>query len=257
MSESSSVPVISGCEPWSHIAAAADAPGALIIHGFTGAPASMRSLAEAFAAAGFHVELPRLPGHGTSLADMKSTSWADWIGEAEAAYQRVAARSNKIVVAGLSMGGALTLRLGADHPEIAGLVCVNPATQPSPDLVAAVSAMIDSGTDEIPGIGNDIADPDETEVAYTMVPLRPLLSFFVDGLTPLVDTYPTSLPPLLLMNSPQDHVVEPAQAEFLAGAYGATVERVMLERSFHVATQDYDREMIEERAVQFARRVTS
>jgi carboxylesterase len=63
--------------------------------------------------------------------------------------------------------------------------------------------------------------------------------------------------PLLLMNSPQDHVVDPAQAEFLASTYGGPVERVTLERSYHVATQDYDRDLISERAVAFARRVTS
>ncbi|MGH9037242.1 MAG: hypothetical protein ACRD0O_15895, partial [Acidimicrobiia bacterium] len=34
------------------------------------------------------------------------------------------------------------------------------------------------------------------------------------------------------------------------------VERVMLERSFHVATLDYDRDLIVERVVEFALRVT-
>jgi carboxylesterase len=217
----------------------------------------MRSLAEAFAAAGFHVELPRLPGHGTSVVDMKATSWADWSAAVEDAYRRLADRSTKVVVAGLSMGGSLTLRLGADHPEIAGLVCVNPATQPSPDMVNAVTATLESGTDEFPAIGSDIADPGQTEIAYAATPLRPLLSLMVDGLTPLVDTYPTSRQPLLLLNSPQDHVVDPAQAEFLAATYGGPVERVTLERSYHVATQDFDRDLIEERAVAFARRVTS
>ena len=50
--------------------------------------------------------------------------------------------------------------------------------------------------------------------------------------------------PLLLLNSPQDHVVEPAQAEYLAEQYGGPVERITLERSYHVATQDYDKELI-------------
>jgi carboxylesterase len=257
MSDASSAPVIAGCEPWSHIAEVADAPGALVIHGFTGAPASMRSLAAAFATAGFHVELPLLPGHGTSVDDMKTTSWSDWLGEAEDAYQRLSARCSKVVVAGLSMGGALTLRLGADHPEIAGLVCVNPATQASHDMIGLVRATIEAGTDEFPAIASDIADPDQTEIAYASTPLRPLLSLLVDGLTPLSDTYPTTRAPLLLMNSPQDHVVEPAQAEFLAGTYGGRLERVTLEHSFHVATQDFDRGLIEERAVAFARGVTS
>ena len=34
----------------------------------------MRGVAEAFAAAGYHVELPRLPGHGTAIDDMLTTA---------------------------------------------------------------------------------------------------------------------------------------------------------------------------------------
>jgi carboxylesterase len=63
--------------------------------------------------------------------------------------------------------------------------------------------------------------------------------------------------PLLLMNSPQDHVVQPEQAEYLAGAYGGSVERITLERSFHVATQDFDKDIIVEAALAFAERVTA
>ena len=63
--------------------------------------------------------------------------------------------------------------------------------------------------------------------------------------------------PLLLMNSPQDHVVEPAQAEFLADNYGGPVERITLDRSYHVATRDYDRELIEKSTTEFAARVTA
>ena len=35
------------------------------------------------------------------------------------------------------------------------------------------------------------------------------------------------------------------------------VERVTLERSYHVATMDYDKDLIIERSVAFARKVTS
>ena len=69
-------PIIPGAEPWSHVATDG-APGALCIHGFTGNPGSMRGVAEAFAAAGFHVELPMLPGHGTHMDDMLPTGWPD------------------------------------------------------------------------------------------------------------------------------------------------------------------------------------
>lgn len=248
--------LIPGAEPWSHVGTGPH--GVLVVHGFTGNPGSMRGLAEAFAAAGFHVEMPLLPGHGTTVDDMLPTRWADWSAAAEAAYQALAARCEKVVVAGLSMGGALTLRLGADHPEIAGLVCVNPATQPqAPEVVAMLQGMIDGGTDRMPAIGSDIADPDAHESAYDATPLAPLLSLVQDGLAPLGDEYPRMRQPLLLLNSPQDHVVEPAQGDYLAEHYGGTVERVMLERSYHVATQDYDQQLIFDRSVEFARRVTA
>jgi len=248
--------IIEGADAWQH---EGDGPhGALVIHGFTGNPASMRGLADAFAAAGFHVEMPRLPGHGTVLEDMVPTRWADWAGEAEAAYQRVAARSDCVVVAGLSMGGTLTLRLGADHPEIAGLVCINPATQPmGDDFTLAVTTMLGEGTEVMPALGNDIADPDQRELAYEGAPTRALLSLMEDGLAPLAGELADIRVPLLLLTSPQDHVVDPAQSDVLAATYGGPVERVTLERSYHVATQDFDRDLIFERSVEFASRVTA
>ena len=81
--------VLVGAEPMSHVAADPSAAGVLTLHGFTGNPSSMRGVAEAFAAAGYHVELPRLPGHGTTIDEMLTTTWADWSGEAEAAFQRL------------------------------------------------------------------------------------------------------------------------------------------------------------------------
>lgn len=248
-------PIISGAEPWSHTGDGHG--GAVVLHGFTGNPSSMRGVAEALAAAGFHVELPLLPGHGTSVDDMLPTRWADWAGEAEAAYQRICQRATSVVVVGLSMGGSLTLRLGADHPEIAGLVCINPAAQPQvAELVDLLRGMADGGTAVMPGIGSDIADPEAKESAYEGAPIEPLLSLMLDGIEPLSHDYAQMRMPLLLMNAPQDHVVEPAQADYLADRYGGPVERISLERSYHVATQDYDKDLIFESTTGFAKRVT-
>lgn len=249
-------PIIAGAEPWSHTGSGQS--GAVVLHGFTGNPASMRGVATALADAGFHIELPLLPGHGTSVDDMLPTRWADWIGEAEAAYRRLSQRATYIVVVGLSMGGALTLRLGADHPEIAGLVCINPVAQPQqPEIIEMLRGMVAGGTPVIPGIGSDIADPDSHENAYEGTPLEPLMSLLLDGAEPNSREYAGMHMPLLLMNSPQDHVVDPGQAEYLVDRYGGPVERITLERSYHVATQDYDKELILASTVEFATRVIS
>jgi len=246
--------LLPGATPWSHDGGPV---GALCVHGFTGNPTSMRGVAEAFAAAGFSVELPRLPGHGTTVEDMMTTSWADWSAEAEAAYQRLAARTEKVVVAGLSMGGTLTLWLGLQHPEIAGLVCVNPLTVPQPpEVIDMARGMLEEGTDVLPGIGSDIADPDVSESAYAGTPLRPLISLVDDGVAPITDRFGELHCPLILLSSPQDHVVEPSNADHLAATYGGPVERVTLERSYHVATLDYDKQLIFDKAVEFTEKVT-
>src|SRR3954469_24689775 len=104
----SEVPVLPGAEPFS---ADGGPHGVLVLHGFTGNPQSMRGLAEAFARAGFATELPRLPGHGTTVDDMNTTRWDDWAATADAAYADLAARCERVVVAGLSMGGTLTVLL--------------------------------------------------------------------------------------------------------------------------------------------------
>lgn len=247
---------IPGAEPFSHIGTGDT--GVLVLHGFTGNPGSMRGLAEACAAAGFHVELPQLAGHGTAMEDMVPTRWADWSADAEAAYQSLQKRASKIVVMGLSMGGALTLWMGAEHPEVVGLVCVNPATQPQTDeVLGMLRDMVAGGAEVMDGIGSDIAEPGVVETAYPGTPLAALLSFQEDGLVLLAQRYASIKMPLLLFTSVQDHVVNPADSDALVDSYGGDVERVMLERSYHVATQDFDKEIIFEKAVAFARRVTA
>ena len=249
-------PIIAGAEPWSHVGD--NHQGAVVLHGFTGNPSSMRGIAEALAAAGFHIEMPLLPGHGTVVDDMIPTRWVDWAGEADAGYQRLRQRATQIVVVGLSMGGALTLRLGADHPEIVGLVCINPAAQPqAPEIIEMLRGMADGGVPMLPGMDSDIADPTAKQSAYDCSPVEPLLSLVVDGLEPLSQEYAQMRTPLLLMNSPQDHVVDPAQAEYLADRYGGPIERITLERSYHVATIDFDKDLIMESTTEFATRITA
>jgi carboxylesterase len=242
-------PVMPGAEPFT---AEGGPHGFLAIHGFTGTPSSMRPLAERFAEGGWAVECPLLPGHGTAVQDMVPTRWDDWSAAAEQAYQRLAGRvDGRIVVGGLSMGGTLTVWLAAGHPDVAGIVCINPLVAGAGQLKDIVQAGVDQGQETMPGISSDIAAPGVTELAYTETPMRPLLSLFdaIDDLQPALGSISV---PLLLLSSPQDHVVPPFNADHLAEAVAGPVERVTLERSYHVATLDLDKDIVEERALDFA-----
>jgi carboxylesterase len=244
--------LIPGAEPWSHDGGPL---GAVCLHGFTGNPSAMRPVAQAFADAGFSVELPRLPGHGTSVADMQATGWHDWASEAEAAYARLSARCERVVVAGLSMGGSLALWLATRHADLAGLVCINPATQPlAPEVVHMVREMVAAGEHLIPGGRADIADPDAVDISYPDTPLVPLLSLMdaLEGLQPSLELVTM---PLLLLTSRQDHVIDPSSSDHVAALVKGPVERITLERSYHVATLDHDAALVCAAAVEFARRV--
>lgn len=242
--------IVPGAEPWSHIGTSSI--GALCIHGFTGNPSSMRGLAEAIAAAGHHVELPRLPGHGTAVSDMIPTRWHDWTAEVERAFGELSKRVDKVVVAGLSMGGSLTLWTALHHPEVTGIICINPAAQPqAQEMVDMIRSMVEQGTEVMDGIGSDIADPNVKESSYPQTPLAPLISMVEDGIKPMVPEYPTCKVPMLLVTSKNDHVVDPVQSDQLADQWGGQVDRILLDRSFHVATQDFDKDLICEAAVTF------
>ena len=119
-----------------------------------------------------------------------------------------------------------------------------------------VRGMLAEGTDVFEGIGSDIADPNVKETAYPQTPLAPLVSMVVDGITPMVPRYPSARVPMLLITSKNDHVVDPVQSDQLAEQWGGPVQRILLDRSYHVATQDYDKDLIFESAVTFAASVT-
>jgi len=86
--------------------------------------------------------------------------------------------------------------------------------------------------------------------------VAPLLSMF-DAVNEVAAALGTIECPVLLMNSPQDHVVPPSSSDLIAERLAGPVERVTLERSYHVATLDHDKDEIEARAVEFALKVTS
>jgi carboxylesterase len=214
----------------------------------------MRPLAHAFAEAGFTVEQPLLPGHGTKIDDMLETHWADWSSAAEAAYVELASRCGKVAVAGLSMGGTITVWLAERHPEIAGIVTVNPMIDPPAESFRDVLRQMAEHAPVMQGIGSNIADPSVKEFSYDGTPIEQLLSL-IEAVDEVHANLASVRCPVLIFTSPKDGVVPPVSSDVLAAGVSGPVERVFCERSLHVATLDYDHEEIEARAVEFVGRL--
>lgn len=241
-----------GCEPFSFDGGPI---GVLVLHGFTGNPLSMRGVADRMANAGMSVEMPLLPGHGTSLEDMAPTRFSDWSSAAENAFELLAARSERVVVFGLSMGGLLTCWLAERKPEIAGIVLVNPLVESIGDeMVKSIQELLESGIEVIDSIGSDIAKPGITEASYPGTPLACLLSLF-EGVNEVSGKLGSITCPVLLFSSTQDHVVPPSNGTHLMNHVQGPVEQVVLEKSFHVATLDFDAALIEDESLAFIERL--
>ena len=243
-------PVLPGAEPFS---ATGDDRGVLVLHGFTGNPYSMRGVAERLAAAGLTVDLPLLPGHGTRVEDLVPTRWVDWVDAVEGSYRDLARRCRRVAVVGMSMGGSLACWVARRHADVAGLVLVNPLVEPDDGLRAAADELLRAGTEVAPGIGSDIARPGTPELSYPGTPLAAAISL-LDAVEELAPGLPAIACPVLLLSSREDHVVAPSNGDRVVASVSGPVERVWLERSYHVATLDFDRSVVEERTVAFVTR---
>ncbi|MER7761223.1 alpha/beta fold hydrolase [Streptomyces sp. NPDC097619] len=247
------MPVLPGAEPFRHEGGKV---GVLLCHGFTGSPQSLRPWAEYLAERGLTVSLPLLPGHGTRWEDMQLTGWQDWYAEVDRALRELLERCSEVFVFGLSMGGALTLRLAARHGDaVRGIVLVNPANKVHDPLAVALP-VAKHFIRSTPGIASDIAKEGVAEVGYDRVPTRAAHS--LRDFLRLVDAeLPQVTQPVLLLHSPQDHVVPPADsARVLSRISSTDVTETLLEHSYHVATLDHDAGQIFEDSFAFIGRLS-
>jgi carboxylesterase len=227
--------------------------GVVLSHGFTGSPHGLRTWAHTLAAAGFAVRMPLLPGHGTSWQELARTTWQQWHGALDDAYLELDAHCDHVFSAGLSMGGALALRIAATRP-VAGVVLVNPALvidDPRAPLAGILKLVMKS----TPAIANDILKEGMDEGAYPRTPVaaaHELNKMFKDTIRIL----PRVTAPVQVYRSTVDHVVSDSSiAALRRGLTHARLELVRLENSYHVATMDNDADQIFSGSVDFIRSV--
>ena len=231
--------------------------GVVLSHGFTGTPASMRPWADHLAAAGYSVRLPLLPGHGGTWQETNKSSWPQWYGAIEQAFDELSARCEIVFAAGLSMGGALVTRLAEQKGNrVAGVVLVNPSfgtRKAAEKLAPYVSWLVRSR----PSIGGDIKKPGVEEPANDRTPV--VAGASVVRLWKVVTAdFDRITAPVRMYRSVEDHVVDDLSSQLLKkGAASTDVEEILLENSYHVATLDYDAEQIFSGSVEFFQQLTA
>lgn len=252
-----------GAEAFRAEGAPSDRPGRQrtgigLIHGFTGSPISMRPLAEQLRLRGFRVDVPRLPGHGTDVRDMQRTRYADWRSEVVSTVDRLASESDRVLLVGLSLGATLVLDVASSgERQVAGAVSINAQMLDREGLAIKAAPLIERFVARAPAFlaglrKDDIAKPGVSERAYDWVPTASGNSVLRE--LPRVRGQLAELRcPVLVAYSIQDHSMPPENSRaVLRLLTRAAKTELVLERSYHVATLDYDLELLVERITAFA-----
>ena len=190
----------------------------LVLHGFTGNPSSMRAVADAFGPPTTTSSCRGCPATAPPSPSCARTAWRDWAAAADDAYRRLAARTDRIVVIGLSMGGSLSLSDRARPPRGArprarqpGDAAISPTTcgrcSSRRSRRASRSCRATTATSPSPATRSSTTRARRcascsrcSTTAWRRWPAR----------------YGELTMPLLLFTSHQDHVVDPSESVHLA-----------------------------------------
>ncbi len=123
----------------------------VLLHGFTNAPEQWVQFAERLHGRGHSVVVPRLPGHGRAdrdAAPAARVSAGAYLATTSRAVDIARGCGERVAVAGLSLGGALAVRIGQDRGDVSRVVGIVPlfgvfnlGAVPNSILAAALAAL--------------------------------------------------------------------------------------------------------------------
>ena len=203
----------------------------------------------------------RLAGHATDPEDMIRSSWTDWVASVEDSYQLLRGITDKIVLAGLSMGGVLSL-LMSTRLDVLGVVAMStPYKLPDdPRLrhIEWISRIVTymPKSDEEPGASWLDKDAWKDHISYPQNPVRS-----IGELNKLLGAMRAALPeiesPVLLIHSKDDPYVLPENMELIYAdlSKASDKEKLYLAGSGHVVTRDAARDQVFKATLRFIQRV--
>ncbi|MCT4784209.1 MULTISPECIES: alpha/beta hydrolase [Exiguobacterium] len=225
--------------------------GILLCHGFNGTPQSVHEVGLDLMESGFTVYAPRLAGHGTDPEDFRRSTRDDWYETVVEGVRLLRERCCRVMVVGQSMGGTLALKAAlAGHVD--AVVTINAALSVPGYACHAADGVCRFIDEDAP----DISAKGVHEIVYHKVPtsaIRQLLAL-IEEVRPRVSHVSV---PTYVIHSAIDHVVPPEDSIWLYEQVAGSKERAVLERSYHVATMDNDRERLSGLIASYCEQVAS
>jgi len=198
-----------------------------------------------------------LPGHGTKVENLNKTKWEEWPAKVTHELSELQKTCDTIFLVGLSMGGGTVLHVAeSNNDAIAGIILVNPMiyVRGIPvELAFFLSRLQKLRT----SVGDDIKRPGITEWGYDALPTRGIYQL-LKMLRITRRNLAKITVPVQLFHSVDDHTLPVANTEIiLSGISSTNKSRIELTNSYHVATLDYDQELIFQNSLTFIEGLTA
>ncbi len=237
-------------------------PPVLAIHGFGGTPLEVELVVDVARDFGLRAHAPLLPGHGSSTHDLAQSGWADWLRGADEALTTVLRPdAKKAIVVGLSLGALLAAHLALTYPErVRGLGMLASATRLRAPFPAWPLELIDRfrlPDFSIPKAGADIADPNAraNHLTSSRQPVHAAIEVLRAG--ERVERLLGQIRlPAFVAHGKHDRVCPVSNARRIEERLGSTEKTVViLPRSHHIVTRDYDRGTLRSELSRFIERL--
>jgi len=230
--------------------------GVLLVHGFTGSPKEMREMGEYLYKRGYSVHGVRLAGHATKPEDLLRVHWEDWLVSIEAGYYLLQDISEKIIIAGLSMGGVLSL-LFASLYHVSGVIAMSTPYDLPPDPRRKILPLLWRIMKNIPKGEPDWDDPtaEEGHVSYPAYPTKAIIQLG-SLMTEMQSSLKNIKVPALIMHSKKDGGVPIENMSSIYSMLGSTDKKMItFEQSGHVIVRDSEKDQVFSEADTFIKNI--
>ncbi|MET3576390.1 carboxylesterase [Bhargavaea ullalensis] len=222
----------------------------LLLHGFRGNSADVRMLGRFLEKHDYTCYAPHYSGHGTGPEKLLETGPADWWGDAVEAYKRLKEEGyEEIAVAGLSLGGVFTLKLGYSYP-VKGLVSMcAPMSMKTTDIMFEGVLQYAEEYKRYQGKEPETIREEVGSIREAGMDSLPDLREFVLDVREHVDEV---YAPILVVQGEKDDVIDPASADYIYGEVQSPKKKLnKYPDSGHVITLGPEKEQLHEDILEF------
>ncbi|WP_431027825.1 alpha/beta hydrolase [Lysinibacillus sp. LZ02] len=222
----------------------------LLLHGFTGSSADVRMLGRFLEKCGYTSLAPHYKGHGVPPEELIQSYPDEWWQDVLNGYNELQqAGYEEIAVAGLSLGGVFSLKLGLNKP-VKGIV-----TMCAPMKMRALDIMF-KGVLQYAKQYKKSEGKTETEIEAEVEAIRqqgmpslPDLQQLVASVRAEVDLV---YAPIFVVQATNDNIIDPKSAHYIYEEAQSNIKQIKwYDESGHVITLDKEKDQLHEDIYQF------